>query len=210
MRTLARVSMAAALMLVGCAKHDSGRHDGDARKDVANGVARPLTLPSPPGATIGAATGDSASSDSARLQPGLWETTFTVNSFKAINVLADTTTTDAFGDVLLTTPEPRKTKACLSADDAAKGAPALMSGSGLASCRWMKLTTPPGSIDGSLICGQPTDHDAVRADVTGALLPNLFGTQLHMTIGDPAGSHIVGEAMMQGQRVGDCTADAAP
>ncbi|MEO5866193.1 MAG: DUF3617 family protein [Sphingomonas sp.] len=204
------LGLTAAVVLAGCAKHDGG-----AGKTATNGNSTMPGLPPLPGSgtgsgSVGGGGGTSGVTGNTPLQPGMWETTFSVNSFKAINLRPEDTggAADAFGDVPFTPPPSRHDKICLSAAEAAKGAPAMMSGSGLPSCRWEKLATPPGSIEGALICGQPTDHNVVRASVTGALLPNLIGTHLSMTIGDPAGVHMVGDAMMQGQRVGDCPSGA--
>lgn len=209
MRNFLIVGGAIALALTGCSNQNSASADKSGRDELKSAPTSSASsnhqiLPSlpPPINPTATVTG-------SKLSPGMWETTLTINSAKGIDMSGGTQpgSVDGFGDMPLTPSTARKQRVCITADDAAKGAPAMISGTDLASCRWDKLDTAPGSISGKLICGGATDRDMTHIDVTGAMLPNLIGTQLHITVGDPAGAHVVSEAMMQGERVGDCASE---
>lgn len=203
MRECTLLAITVAMLVSGCSKHAVGGKTEPEQDKTAMAPSVPGTpKESAPGAPV------QAGPSGSQLNSGLWETTLTINSAKAINVTGDSGTgsLDEFGDIKLTPTTTKKLKTCLSSDEAAKVAPAMMSGTGLSSCRWEKLDTPPGAVSGTLTCGQPQNGEVMRVELTGAMLPNLIGTQLHVTIGDPAGAHVVSEATMQGERVGDCTA----
>ena len=209
MRPVSLLILFAVIALSACAKSDHDVRTVEKTPETSNGNA--VTLPGPPPfpEAQSATNGSSAMSGVTTawpLQAGLWETTFTMNSAKGVNMSSAATggAADSSGNLRLRTGPSHKTRMCITAQDVADGAPAMMSGNTFGSCRWDKFDITPGAVSGTLLCSPMANSSALRAEVTGALMPNLFGTQLHLTIGDPAGTPVVVEAMMQGQRLGDC------
>lgn len=207
----------AAVTLAGCDKLGIGKHDGGKDTRWSSGIDNPFgngadrAASPPPTAGLPAGTNPAGGTDRSPLAPGMWEMTFTQLSAKGVNMAegAPDGSVDSFGDVPLPPSAAQKTKICVSADEAVKVAPKLMSG-GLDDCAWQKVDATPGSINGTLVCKQASSGVSTSMEIFGSMLPSIVGTHINAIVGDPAGKHVAVDAMLQANRVGDCPASEAP